>query len=73
MAGLGYERLARFAKEQQTLTEQYYEDPEYWDVKLTERLEQMGFIIGPNGHIYGAQDADGKTVPTKLLTEVPHG
>ena len=66
--GMGYFRLARFAKEQQKLTEEYYMDPEYQEAKLNQRLEQLGFKI-VNGRLFGAVDEEGKTVPTKLLEE----
>ena len=64
--GMGYLRLARFAKHQQELTEEYYSDPEYMEVKLNQRLEQMGFRV-VNGRLFGAVDEDGNTVSTKLL------
>lgn len=65
---MGYTRLARFAKRQQQLTEEYYTDPEYMEEKLNQRLEQMGFKV-VNGRLFGAIDADGNTVPTKLLDD----
>lgn len=64
--GLGYQRLCRFAKRQQQLTEEYYADPDYQEAKLNQRLTQMGFWV-ENGHLYGAVDDDGNTVPTKEL------
>ena len=66
--GMGYLRLARFAKRQQALTEEYYTDPEYMEAKLNQRLEQLGFKI-VDGRLFGAVDADGNTVPTKMLEE----
>ena len=69
--GMGYLRLARFAKRQQALTDEYYTDPEYMEVKLNQRLEQMGFKI-VNGRLFGAVDEDGNVVPTKNL-EVNNG
>ena len=63
---MGYMRLARFAKRQQELTEEYYTDPDYQEEKLNQRLEQMGFKV-VNGRLFGAVDADGNTVPTKML------
>lgn len=66
--GMGYFRLARFAKEQQKLTEEYYSDPEYKEVKLNQRLEQLGFKI-VDGRIFGAIDEDGNTVSTKTLND----
>lgn len=69
--GMGYFRLARFAREQQKLTEEYYTDPEYQEEKLNQRLTQMGFKV-VNGRMYGAVDEDGNTVSTKEL-EVPNG
>lgn len=66
--GMGYVRLARFAKRQQELTEEYYTDPEYQEVKLNQRLEQMGFKV-VDGRLFGAVDAEGNTVPTKTLEQ----
>ena len=66
--GMGYLRLARFAKRQQALTEEYYTDPEYMEAKLNQRLEQLGFKI-VDGRLFGAVDDHGNTVPTKLLEE----
>ena len=69
--GMGYMRLARFAKHQQALTEEYYSDPEYMEEKLNQRLEQLGFKV-VNGRLFGAVDDEGNTVPTKGL-EVSSG
>ena len=66
--GLGYTRLCRFAKRQQQLMEEYYSDPEYMEIKLNQRLMSMGFLV-ENGHMYGAVDGDGNTVPTKVLMD----
>ena len=66
--GMGYLRLARFAKRQQALTEEYYTDPDYQEEKLNQRLRQLGFKV-VNGRLYGAVDENGNTVPTKLLEE----
>ena len=63
---MGYLRLARFAKEQQRLTEEYYTDPEYQEEKLNQRLEQMGFRV-INGRLIGAVDEEGNIVSTKQL------
>lgn len=61
-------RLARFAKHQQKLTEEYYTDPDYMEEKLNQRLEQMGFKV-VNGRLFGAIDEEGNTVSTKTLNE----
>lgn len=66
--GMGYMRLARFAKHQQKLTEEYYTDPDYMEEKLNQRLEQMGFKV-VNGRLFGAIDEEGNTVSTKTLNE----
>ena len=66
--GMGYLRLARFAKRQQVLTEEYCSDPEYMEAKLNQRLEQLGFKI-VDGRLFGALDDQGNIVPTKLLEE----
>lgn len=65
---MGYMRLARFAKRQRALTEEYYTDPDYMEEKLNQRLEQLGFRV-VDGRLFGAVDEDGNTVPTKLLEE----
>lgn len=70
--GMGYTRLARFAKEQQKMTEEYYSDPEYYEVKLNQGLVQLGFRV-VNGRLYGAVDGDGNIVPTKELEGLPNG
>lgn len=70
--GMGYIRLARFAKEQQKLTEEYYTDPEYQEEKLNQRLEQLGFRV-VNGRLYGAIDEDGNIASTKNLEGLPNG
>lgn len=64
--GMGYFRLARFAKRQQHLTEEYYRDPEYQEEKLNQRLEQLGFKV-VDGRLIAAVDEEGNTVPTKDL------
>ena len=64
--GMGYLRLARFAKRQQVLTEEYYTDPDYMEAKLNQRLEQLGFKV-VDGRLFGAVDEQGNTVPTKML------
>lgn len=63
---MGYLRLARFAKRQQELTEEYYQDPEYQEAKLNQRLEALGFKI-VNGRIFGAVDDEGNIASTKNL------
>lgn len=66
---MGYLRLARFAHEQQKLTEEYYSDPEYFEVKMNERLRKMGFIVQEDGRVFGALDGDDNIVPVKQLIE----
>ena len=68
--GLGYIRLSRFAKRLQELIGEYYEDTEVGDVHLKTRLEQLGFIITPDGRMLAAENAEtGEIVPTKVLKE----
>lgn len=59
--GLGYTRLIRFADELETLLAEYYEDPEVHEIKLNQRLEQIGFKV-EGKHMYGATDQNGKAV-----------
>ncbi len=61
---MGYMTLARFARHQQELTELYYTNPEYQEVKLNERLLGMGFAVR-NGRLYGFKDEEGNTVKEK--------
>lgn len=61
---LGYQRLVRFAEEQQRLTELYYEDPEVQGAHMDERLEQIGFCCA-GGRLMGMLDAEGKPVKIK--------
>jgi hypothetical protein len=69
--GLGYQRLSRFAKRLQQLVAEYYQDTEVGDAHLKTRLEQLGFLV-VDGHMFAAEDAQGKVVDTKLL-EKPVG
>lgn len=48
------------------MTDEYYSDPEYMEVKLNQRLEQMGFKV-VDGRLFGAVDDDGNVVSTKGL------
>ena len=57
--GLGFKRLARFAKKHQELVAQYYEgDIDVSEAHLNRTMEQLGFKV-VDGHIYGAEDQDG--------------
>lgn len=58
---LGYQRLVRFANEQQRLTELYYADPEVQGAHLDERLEKLGFCCA-GGKLLGMLDENGKPV-----------
>lgn len=66
--GLGYQRLSRFAKRLQELVQEYYADPDVQEVHLNERLEQMGFIIDPNGVMFCVENSQtGEVMPKKLI------
>lgn len=69
---LGYARLVRYAMEQQSLTEEYYRDPEVEEVHLNDRLRQIGFVM-KDGKMLGAVDADGKPVKMEDLAEASKG
>lgn len=58
---MGFLTLTRFAKRQQDLTEVYYTDPDYQEVKLDERLVGMGFTV-VNGRLYAGRDEVGNPV-----------
>ena len=68
--GLGYLRLSRISKRCHFLNEEFYQDPEYQEAKVDERLRQIGFL-GEDGRLVCAVDDAGKIVPTKTLQEVP--
>lgn len=64
--GMGYVRLSRFAMRQMELTREYYQEPDYQEEKLNQRLTQLGFLI-KDGKMYGALDENDNIVPTKDL------
>lgn len=68
--GLGYQRLSRFAKHMQELVREYYEDPEVGAAHLKARLEQLGFMVDENGHMYCVEDTTtGQFVSASKLLE----
>ena len=72
--GLGYFRLSRFAKRLRELIAEYYEDPEGGEAHLKIRLEQLGFLVTPDGRMLAAENAEtGEVVPTKMLKEETNG
>lgn len=64
--GLGYMRLAKFVRECQKMITQYYDDPEYYEIKLNQGMEQLGFKV-IDGKVFVALDEAGNIVPTKTL------
>ena len=66
--GLGYTRLIRFADELEKLLAEYYDDPEVQEVKLNERLEQIGFKI-EGKRMFGATDQNGKAIRMERLVD----
>lgn len=66
--GLGYMRLAKFVRGCQKMITQYYEDPDYYEEKLNQGMEQLGFKV-IDGKIFVAVDEDGNIVSTKTLEE----
>ena len=66
--GLGYTRLIRFADELEKLLAEYYDDPEVQEVKLNERLEQIGFKI-EGKRMFGATDQNGKAILMERLVD----
>lgn len=65
--GLGYFRLARFAREVDKLLNEYYEDPVMGEAHLHRRLEQIGFII-KDGRMTAVENAKtGEIVSKKML------
>lgn len=68
--GLGYMRLSRYAKHVQELVREYYEDPVVGAAHLKRRLEQLGFIVDEDGHMYGVENAEtGEFVSAAKLLE----
>ena len=68
--GLGYLRLSRYAKRYHFLNEEYYQDPEYQEAKLDQRLRQLGFLV-EDGRVYCAEDEDDNIVSTDTLALCP--
>lgn len=68
--GLGYLRLSRFAKRYHFLNEEYYQDPEYQEAKLDQRLRQLGFLV-EDGRVYCAEDEEDNIVSTDTLALCP--
>lgn len=68
--GLGYLRLSRFAKRYHFLNEEYYQDPEYQEAKLDERLKKLGFLV-EDGRVFCAEDDEDNIVPTSTLELCP--
>jgi hypothetical protein len=66
--GLGYMRLAKFVRGCQKMITQYYEDPDYYEEKLNQGMEQLGFKV-INGKIFVAVDEEGNVIPMKVLEE----
>lgn len=67
--GLGYYRIARFAKRLKELIAEYYEDQEVGAAHLKTRLEQMGFIV-KDGHMFIAENTEtGEFVPVAKYLE----
>ena len=68
--GLGYLRLSRFAKRYHFLNEEYYQDPEYQEAKLDERLKKLGFLV-EDGRVFCAEDDEDNIVSTDTLALSP--
>lgn len=68
--GLGYLRLSRFAKRYHFLNEEYYQDPEYQEAKLDERLKKLGFLV-EEGRVFCAEDEEDNIVSTDTLALCP--
>lgn len=68
--GLGYLRLSRFAKRYHFLNEEYYQDPEYQEAKLDERLKKLGFLV-EEGRVFCAEDDEDNIVSTDTLALSP--
>ncbi len=67
--GLGFKRLVKFAQHHQELVNEFYQDPEMGEAHLNHRLQQLGFAVSDNGHLYGASDETGKSVRIRLIGE----
>lgn len=67
--GLGYQRLIRFADEVQSLLNEYYDDPEFQEVRLNNRMRQIGFLV-EGDKMLGATDQNGKAVKMEKVDPV---
>ena len=67
--GLGYLRLARFVRELQALTNEFYSDPEVGAAHLKTRLEQLGFMVSEDGRMYAVEDSAGEIVKLGSVPE----
>lgn len=65
--GLGYQRLARFAKTLHGLIDEYYSDIEVGEAHLNKRLKQLGFIV-VEGRVFVAQESS-PMIPEKVGQE----
>ena len=68
--GLGYLRVSRISKRYHSLNEEYYQDPEYYEAKVDQRLRQMGFLV-EDGRVFCAEDDNGEIAPTSTLEISP--
>ena len=70
LKGMGYIQLTRWGKLYHCLNEEFYQDPEYQEAKLDERIRKMGFVV-EEGKVIIAEDVNGEIVPTSTLVLCP--
>lgn len=70
LKGMGYIQLTRWGMLYNSLNEEFYQDPEYQEAKLDERIRKMGFVV-ENGRVIIAEDENGEIVPTSTLVLCP--
>lgn len=68
--GLGYLRLSRISKRYHFLNEEFYQDPEYQEAKVDERLRHIGFLV-EDGRVFCAEDDEDNIVSTATLALCP--
>ena len=70
LKGMGYIQLTRWGKLYHCLNEEFYQDPEYQEAKLDERIRKMGFVV-EDGKVIYTEDENGEIIPNQILTLSP--
>lgn len=70
LKGMGYIQLTRWGKLYHCLNEEFYQDPEYQEAKLDERIRKMGFVV-EDGKVIYTEDENGEIIPNQILALCP--